>query len=78
MSMGDTLLLDLRYAIRALRRSPGFTALAVIAPGLGIGATQRRNFSLLNRILLRPGCRSAGPAHIGFAMSSPRREHRAL
>jgi putative ABC transport system permease protein len=34
----DVLLLDLRYAIRALRRTPGLALLAVLCMGLGIGA----------------------------------------
>ncbi len=51
--MIDTLLLDLRYSIRSLRRSPGFTALAVFTLGIGIGATTA-GFSLLNRLFLEP------------------------
>lgn len=63
--MIDTLLLDLRYALRALRRSPGFTALAVTTLGLGIGAATA-GFSLLNRILLQPVPGVRDPATVGF------------
>jgi predicted permease len=52
-SLLDSALQDFRYGVRLLRRSPGFTTLAVLTIGLGIGANSAI-FSVINGVVRKP------------------------
>jgi predicted permease len=66
----DSILQDLRYAFRSLRRSPVFTLVAVITISVGIGATTTI-FSVANAFLIRSpdGVRNAGDLVTVHALS---------
>jgi hypothetical protein len=54
-----TILRDLRFAVRLLRKNPGFTAVAILVLSLGIGANTAI-FSLVNAMMFQPIATDSG------------------
>lgn len=53
METFDTIWTELRWALRGLRRSPGFTATVIVTLGLGVGANTAM-FEVVDQVMLRP------------------------
>ena len=59
----DHLQQDVRYALRGLRRSPGFTLSVIVTLGLGIGANAAM-FGVVDRLMFRPYAYLRDPSHV--------------
>lgn len=63
MARLETLRQDASHALRALRRSPGFTATVILTLGLGIGANTAM-FGIIDRLMFRPFAYLRDPAAV--------------
>ncbi|MCC7125328.1 MAG: ABC transporter permease, partial [Acidobacteria bacterium] len=66
----DELVQDVRYGLRTLARHPGYTLLAVLTLGLGIGANTAI-FSVINGVLLKPLPYAHGDRLVVVRQSAP-------
>ncbi len=66
----DSVLQDSRFALRMLTRTPGFTCVAILTLGLGIGATTAV-FSVVDRVLFRSLPYPHGERLVSFGLTAP-------